>query len=50
MVGCDDPEWELLGEIEEHRESGGVPVLLSSLFRRLGLGVGVVLVGRGFGF
>ena len=29
---------------------GGVPVLLSSLFRRLGVGVGVVLVGRGFGF
>ena len=28
---------------------GGVPVLLSSLFRRLGVGVGVVLVGRGFG-
>ena len=30
--------------------AGGVPVLLSSLFRRLGVGVGVVLVGRGFGF
>ena len=23
MVGCDDPERKLLGEVEEHRESGG---------------------------
>ena len=39
-------EW--LGTVVGGR--GGVPVLLSSLFRRLGVGVGVVLVGRGFGF
>ena len=29
---------------------GGVPVLLSSLSRRLGAGVGVGVLGRGFGF
>ena len=37
-------------EVSPRLVSGGVPVLLSSLFRRLGVGVGVVLVGRGFGF
>ena len=31
-------------------EKGGVPVLLSSLSRRLGAGSGVGVVGRGFGF